>query len=186
MDSNFIKSDINNLILKPERISRPENLGFYKLLGIFKGNEFKKYCILCKGKTRELKAESPRYIRKIEKIEPITKKSKGSCFIELSSGLFKYSCNNNIYLPIYIDLKNDNSEITIIIRFVTYFCVQVKGKVSLNDHNLTDGLYKFKFSIFERNAPYDEWIGHKSLFKCYAQDSTKTLINIFDNITNEN
>ena len=181
MNNVYIRSDANGSIIKPEKITPATDLGFYKLIGIFKGEEVKKYCRLCAGNTETSKAEQPRYIRKIEEanemVNPISE--------QLSEGFFLYSFGDGVYLPIYIKFLSEDSEAEVIRKRKTYFCLSVHGRVAVNEHELDHGFHRINFSTFTRNAKYSEWVGYKSLFEKYAKSSEASLLEIFDQLVDK-
>jgi len=178
MKGDFIKSDKNKSLIQPNKITPSYDLGCFRLIGIFKGSEVKRYCKLCKGKTEQSPADNPRYIDNIQKIEIV----RGTPSEPLQEGLFSYSFGDAIYLPILVKLLTANSCVKIAKRQKTSFYASVKGKATLNEHELSNGSYKVNFKTFKRNTTQSEWVGYKSLFEKYAQNSQDELLDVFDQL----
>ena len=59
INENFIKSDENNMIIKPVELKKPNDIGYFELIGIYKGKNIEKISILTQN--------NPRYLKSIEK-----------------------------------------------------------------------------------------------------------------------
>jgi len=178
MSKAYIRSDTNQSLIEPEKITPSAELGSFKLIGVFKGKEVKKYCLLCKGKTEDANADQPRYIHDVEKLEGVN----STLSVPIQEGLFSYSFDGGIYLPAFIKFLSEGSEVKLLRKKKTFFYLHVKGKVTVNEHELGDGAYKVNFRMFARNAGYSEWIGYKYLFEKYAESSEQQLLEMFDRL----
>jgi len=184
MNSDYIKKDSKKLISLPPKIEKISELGFFELLGIFKGSEIKKFCSFCKGKRVienhgekiKVDAESPFYL------QDIYPDSTDENYSEiLSEGQFIYNYEkSDIYIPIEILYLKTPSVVRIIHKRKWSFNISVKGLVKINEFRLTNGMYRIELDRFDRNAPYNEYLAHKTVIKEYAEDKTGELIAKFD------
>jgi hypothetical protein len=179
MDNKFIASDSNNSITLPSAIDAGTSLEAFRLMGIFTGNEVKRFCKLCDGKTREVKALCPRYIAECQNVLQVD----SNCNEALTEGLYDYELDgDNRYIPIYVKFLSDGATATIIRKLKTYFCVNVTGRVEINGYECRDGDYKLIFRVFERGTSANEYVGGKVLFDKYAEDVTDSLLETFDTL----
>jgi hypothetical protein len=178
MRDEFVKSDKNKSLIQPNKIIPSNDLGSFKLIGIFKGSEVKKHCKLCKGGTEQSPADNPRYIDNIQIVEAVREVTSKT----LQEGLFSYSFGDAVYLPIQVRLLNANSCVKLAGKKKTWFSALIEGKVALNEYELSDGFYKVNFKTFKRNTTQNEWVGYKSLFEKYALNSQNELLDIFDRL----
>jgi len=177
MNPAFVKSDAGNAIVQPEKIVSQTDLGFFKLIGIFKGSKIKMFSKLCRGRTREVGAENPRYVGSIEP----TDRNSSLSPEEVPEGIFTYTFEGGTYLPILVKYLTPDSKAEILTKSKGFFRIAINGKVAINEHELLDGFYKVTFKTFNRNTSQNEWITHKCMFERFAENSEMpALIKIFD------
>ena len=178
-DKGYIKSDVGQTISLPYKINDGGSLGYFRLIGIFTGKELKKYCKYCLGKKSDKKAESPRYISGCEKID-LNKYNERE---NLAEGIHRYSIGeDDCFLPFYVEFLDTNITAVIVKKLKGYFCVLVRGKIKINNFELSNGIYKVMFKRFDRSAGVNEYFGHKSILDGYAEDSTDLVIKKFDRL----
>lgn len=169
----FIESDKNNQIIPIPELKVEKDLGFFKLLGIFRGDIVKKYSILV-GIDENGKPEKPRYFSSIEEIEPISHQ------IEEDFNKTLYRDGNN-YVPFYMN-ANEGSKITIVKKLKGYFVVKVAGSAEINGNLVNEGYYKVIFKKFDRSSKKKEYVGDKTVFANIAENSQNELITKFDKL----
>ncbi|MBL7169637.1 MAG: hypothetical protein ISS48_01290 [Candidatus Aenigmarchaeota archaeon] len=183
---DFIKSDKFKSIVYPKKITQNKDPGYFNLIGIFKGVELKKYSLLCKGKTRNSMADSPLYISKIQKIEPIKYVSCKSLSEGIRSIEINYSYQGKgrkaFTVPIVLEFLSKKSEVKILKMRKSYLVIYVVGGVRIDNNILEDGFYKILFKQFERSASLNEYVFSKTILDGHAKDSRKELTEKMDHI----
>lgn len=174
VSKDFIKSDSNNQIITPQQIKVKKDLGHFRLIGIFKGDEIKKYCLLA-GLDDQGSPEKPYYFDSVEKVEEI----KHSVEEDICEGAFHYGEN---YIPFSIVFNKKGSKITVVKKFKGHVFIKVEGEVKINDELFTEGYYKIIFKRFDRSSKKKEYIGDKSVFDNLAEDVSEELIKEFDKL----
>lgn len=176
---DFIKSDSGHLIINPKPLEYNEELGFFKLLGIFTGKEVKKYSVYARGKNGGSDAEKPYYYAGAEVVSTI----RGADLEEqIKEGPYWYVIKDEKYVPFVVKYLEKNSEIKYIKKNKGNAYIRVKGKVQTNDDILKDGDYKINFKKFDRSSGKSEFIGDKHVFEYFAEDSTEYIKKKFDEI----
>jgi len=174
MSNDFIKSDTDKQIISPSILEIKKDLGYFKLIGIFKGNEIKKNCILA-GLNNSGIPEKPYYFNSVEKINEINHKCEENIF----AGVFSYGVG---YVPFSILFNTKESKIVIVRKFKGNAIVKITGEVKLNNELIGDGYYKIIFKKFDRSSKKKEYIGDKSVFDNLAKDVSDELIKKFDKL----
>ena len=169
----FIKSDSNNQIIPLKEIKINDTLGFFKLLGIFKGDIVQKYSILV-GVDENNKPIKPRYFGEVKSIEPIKHKIDEK-FVDI---IYRKGLD---YVPFFMKPAK-KSTITIVKKLKGYMIVKIAGKANLNGEIVDQGYFKIIFKKFDRSSRKKEFIGDKKVFEIIAKNSTNELINKFDNL----
>ncbi len=172
-DYAFIKSDKNNQLIPIKEPKIDKDLGFFKLIGIFKGDIVKKFSILV-SIDKDGKPQKPRYFSKIEEIEPI----KHNCEENVNEGLFKLT----ELVPFYIKFTKPKTKVKIVKKLKSYFVIKIEGDAEVNGTIIRDGYFKILFKKFDRSSKKKEYIGDKKVFEFLAEDSTNKLISRFDEI----
>ena len=171
-NKEFIESDANNQIIELPKLKIEKDLGYFKLIGIFKGETVKKYSILV-GIDESGKPKKPRYFDKVEKTNAIEHELDET----LKEGIFK---EENNYVPFYVKYVGQNSKATIVKRLKSYFIINVEGEIDINGNIVKDGYYKILFKVFDRSSRKKEFIGDKRVFEIFAENSQEELIKRFD------
>jgi|TARA_Y100000310_G_C20687177_1_gene819832 hypothetical protein len=172
----FIESDKNNQIIPLPQLKIEENLGFFKLLGIFRGDIVQKYSILV-GVDENSKPEKPRYFSSVEKIEPIAHQMDEN----FSDTLYKEGIE---YVPFYMKASN-GSDIIIVKKLKGYIVIKINGNADINGNHVNDGYYKVIFKKFDRSSKKKEYIGDKIVFANIAENSQEELISKFDKLVKD-
>ena len=170
----FIDSDKEQKIIPLPKLKIDKELGYFKLIGIFKGDAVKE-CSILVGMNSSNNPEKPRYFASIEKIDKINP----SMNEQLREGLYR---EGREIVPFYIKFLKNNSGAVIIKKLISYFVINVKGKVDINGNKLEEGYYKINFKRFDRSSKKKEYIGDKKVFENYAKNSQTDLIKIFDKL----
>lgn len=171
--SEFIESDTNNQIIPIPQLKVEGDLGFFRLLGIFRGDIVQKYSILV-GIDAEGKSEKPKYFSSIEQVEPITHQID-EVFNDV---IYK---EGNECVPFYMKPKN-KSEIIIVKKLKGYIIIKINGEADINGNIAKGGYYKIIFKKFDRSSKKKEYIGDKMVFANIAENSQDELIAKFDNL----
>lgn len=174
VSKDFIKSDTNNQIITPQQIKVKKDLGYFRLIGIFKGDEIKKYCLLA-GLDSQGNPQKPYYFDSVEKIEEIKHKVDEN----IPEGAFSYAPD---YIPFSILFHKKDSKITAVKKYKGHVMVKIEGKIKINDEFFEDGYYKISFKKFDRSSKKKEYIGDKSVFDNIAKDVSEELVKEFDRL----
>jgi len=183
INPEFILSDDNNQIINPEKLSKDHEIGFFRLIGIFKGSEIKKFAI--KAISVDNKPQKPRYFFSVSEIDRTPHKINKN----IPEGIYLHKTldkngepENNV--PFYIEFIDLESEVKLIKELKSYILVTVSGKIKINEYIMPSGYYKIEFKVFDRSSKKSEYIGNKYLFEAVAKDVTDDLIRRFDEIVN--
>ena len=161
----FIKSD--GKLIRPESIEKPENIGYYELLGIYRGLQIKEICkTVGKGEYYYLNS-----------IRPINSKDKTDK--ELNSGLYCHS-KDNIDCFSFCIQKEKDSKIFIRNEGKTYLDILVKSKVKIDTLEMTEGKYRLNFKKFQKTSDSLEVVVPRNTLKAVADSSHEELIKEFD------
>jgi hypothetical protein len=184
MSKDFIKSDVNKSLIFPPKLAKVSDLGHFKLIGIFKGDELKKHCILCKGKTKKTVAESPSYIIGIKRIKPVESLSGEKLKEGLTGISIRYKSKKEskeaFTVPIAIKYLTKDTEIKILKTLKSYIIIFVKGKVQIDDQIIETGFYEIDFKSFTRNSSANEYVCSKTALETHAKDYSEELISKMD------
>ncbi len=175
MPEGFIKSDSKNMVIFPKPAEPAKNLGFFKLMGIFTGDEIKKYSIYAKGQNDKKEADKPWYFGRCEEAGSVALKVRE----KVKEGIWKYG---ESYVPFFIEFKGTKSKATVVKKSKSTVYIEVEGEVKINDYVAKTGYHKINFKKFDRKSKKNEYIGDKNVFAHIADDSTKDLIKKFDQL----
>ena len=159
LNNDFIESDIGEYIIKPDKLARCEDLGTFKLLGIFKEEEIKKYAVKVgyTVKKEEKKKEKkipiiPRYFNDVNDLFDVLK-SNVVCLEDINEGEYHYKYLDIEYYPFDVQFVEKESKLILIKRNTNDMDVKVNGNIKLVDLShrgniieLNDGYFKIKFS----------------------------------------
>lgn len=137
----FKISDRGNQLKNIQKIKKVNDLGFYELLGIYKGSILDYYSIVAGSK--DGKPDKPRYLSNIEVYayddkESIKSKEKFSYFS-------KTQC-----IPVFFEV-NEPSEAKIIAMGKEFIIIKVFGQIKINGEDKDTGVYKLNFREEIRN-----------------------------------
>ncbi len=170
IDESFIESDINNNLLFPKKIDKLNSLGYFKLLGIYKGSDLLPFAKKISFGTK------PRYMKNISKAYY----NKSNYDEELTTGIYTPDIED-VFIPISIQLK-DYSKLVLKNNYKSYSGVQVKGGVNINGVNLTDGYFRINYSQFDKKSEVTELFLTKGAVSLLGKDSTNNLLSIFEKL----
>lgn len=174
-EDELIVSNKEGIIKKPDKLTKNKKLGYYSLLGIYRGVALKQFCKIIK------KGDNPIYY--FEEIDPPSRpRNKVVPPIKLMSGIH-YFDNNDKNIP--FDIKvSEGAELILRYKTQKSLDVQVRGHVEVDGNKLEEGLRRLQFKNFEKNGPSEEVAMTKSILKCYNEDisATEELILEFDSI----
>ena len=176
-EDELIISNNDGIIKKPDKLTKTHELGYYELIGIYKGINMKQFYQIVK------KGDKPLYYYgEIDPPSRFQRKRKIIPPIKLNSGLY-YFDNDDKNIPIHINIS-DGAELKIFHKISTALDVEVKGHVEVDGNKLKEGMRRLKFKEFEKNGKEEEVAMTKSILKCYNESisATEELISEFDNI----
>lgn len=130
-----LSDDGNQLIMPNKNLEKNKALGYYELLGIYKGNILKKFSITA-GKTDD-KIDKPRYLKKVELYEY-------SDEIIQDSGDYEYFSEKRS-IPVYFKINN-NSKASIINMRDDELTIKVEGNIEINGRDFSSGNYNLMFN----------------------------------------
>lgn len=176
-EEEFIISNNEGIIEKPEKLTKTKILGYYNLLGIYKGVDLKKYSQIVE------QGDNPIYF--IEESEPPSRfqnKNKVRPPIKLNSGLY-YFDGNKKNIPVNINIF-ENSELKIKHKTKFTLDVEVTGHVEIDGNKLKEGCRRLQFKNFEKNGNIKEVVMTKSILECYNKkiSAIDKLIHEFDSV----
>lgn len=177
---DFVRSDRLDSIVVPEKVTPDSSLGYFRLVGIFKGSELKKISRLCRGKSKDIPAESPLYISSYERIEAIDRPEIGKLVEGIHSLKITY-CYKKIEkevfaVPIAISFLSPCSEAKIVKMTKSYIIIALVGKMQIDNKILTEGFYKILFKQFGRTSTSNEYIFSKNILESKAKECKEELI----------
>lgn len=167
----FIASDKDSQIIPHNQYRKPEKIGTYRLLGIYKRDDFKNGTVLCGKKV------SPLYFSNAENIEV-----RGDIIetIAVKNEVFSYSYAGNVYLPMHI---SGTDKIKVVKKNKTTFYLETPKQLKINGVPVNAGRVKISFKLFERSSNWEENVITKNMLPLVIKDSTQELISIFDKIS---
>lgn len=175
MDDSFIENDGNNLLIRPNKLEKLDNLGYFVLLGVFKGFNIKKSAIVVN------KGDKPSYLVKVEEMNKLPQKRfLIDEVIYLENGLYK-SYNGNFIAPFNVTI-DENSTIRLLAELKSYVFIEVNGSACINNVHVKDGYYKLHLKDFDKRSKDSEIFVTKQTLLSTCDDETEDLINIFDGI----
>lgn len=167
----FILNDEDAKIIPHKEYKRPDFIGSYKLLGIYKKDDFQKGTTFCGKKV------SPYYFSDVENIV-----CKGNTEEKISTinGIYTYNYDDNIYLPIHIE---GGKNLRLIKKHKTTFYLESEKSLKINGKELDAGTIKVSLKMFERSSNWEENVCTKDILPLTVKDSTQELIQLFDRIS---
>lgn len=146
---NFVNGDIG--LNEPKLLRKPKDLGGFRLLGIYKGQELYKF-----GKCTNIENNDESYDADKNVISPIYLKESPSRLVyedsdKLNVGSFYEYYYTTKSIPIIIEIHND-SEVAIINSSELCISISVNGCVSINGENLDSGEHNLIFKLIFRNG----------------------------------
>ena len=167
----FVLEDKDNKLIPHQEYKRPQFIGSYKLLGIYKKEDFKRGTTFCGKKV------SPYYFSNAENT---TRKGDIKEKISTVNGIYTYDYKDNIYLPIYIE---GGKNLRLIKKYKTTFYLESNDDLKINGKELKAGIVKISLKKFERNSNWEENVCTKNILPLTVKDSTQELIQLFDKIS---
>lgn len=187
MSDDFIKSNKQNILLQPSKISinKSDNIGTLEIITVVKGSEFKKRATRCKEKeTVFYLTDIQQYYKSVRGEDKKPQKFKD---------IFQYNPLINMYetqwfqkklIPFYAE---NIDELEILKKNKTNFYCRSSKECILNDYNLQANIiYKVDVELFDRNSSWIEYVALKdqSLENMSCEDELVILLdNIANNIT---
>lgn len=177
LKDNFIIANDENVIKEPSKINYGGKLGYYNLLGIYKGKDLLKYSKIVK------KGDRPLYF--LEESDPplrFQKRFEVNPEINLDSGI-NYFGDDEVNIPFDVTL-DDNSGVSIKYRTKKTLDVEVNGKVMVDNVRLSEGMRRLQFREFEKNGDIMEVVTTKSILEAHNDEisAIDNLIKEFDDI----
>lgn len=176
-EDELIISNNDGIIKKPDKLTKTHKLGYYELVGIYKGFDMKQFCQIVKQGDKPLY-----YFGEIDPPSRFSNKRKIRPPIKLKSGLH-YFDDDDKNIPFYINIS-EGSELKLFHKISTALDVEVKGRVEVDGNKLEEGTRRLEFKKFEKNGKEEEVVMTKSILKCYNESisAIEELISEFDSI----
>ncbi len=169
MDDVFVEADENNDLILPKALNKTDDLGYYELLGIYKGK-----FLLHLSQIVEPGVEF-RYLKNIQS----TNFKRTNCRKKLSSGLYVPKLDG-IFVPISLEVIG--SDVYLLNEYKSYLGILVEDKVIVNSVELNKGYHKLIYGRFSKTSEKKELVLSKGSLLMFDEDSTEDLISIFDDI----
>ena len=180
-EEEFVISNKEGIISKPEKLQKSDKLGYYNLLGIYKGSDLKKLSRLVEKGDNPIyfyeNTNSPsRFQKRFQVVPPI----------RLDSGLHNFD-DDDKNIPFDIEIS-ENSELKIEYQTKKALDVSVIGDIKIDGVKLDSGMRRLSFRNFEKTGTIKEIVLTKSLLKHYSNriSSTNELISKFQDIIDKN
>ena len=176
-ENEFIISNKEDAIKKPDKLTKDNLLGNYILLGIYKGIDLKRF-----SQTVEKGDNLIYFFEESEPLSRFQKRFEVNPPIKLKSALY-YFDNNDKNIPFNIKIY-DESELLLKYTTKKMWDVEVKGHVEIDGYKLGQGMRRLHFKNFEKNGNLKEIVMTKSILECYNEEisAIEKLILEFDSI----
>ncbi|MBR2858307.1 hypothetical protein IKE96_03920 [bacterium] len=174
-EEEFIISNNEGIIKKPDKLTKPTVLGYYYLLGIYKGSDLRDYSRILKQGDKPLyffgEEEPPSRFMGTKVDKPI-----------LTNGIYHFDGDEN-NIPFDIKLF-EGAELLIKQKISDALDVEVKGHVEIDGIKLKQGTRRLKFKKFEKSGGLTEIAMTKTILECYNEEisSIDELIFEFESI----
>lgn len=168
----FVKS--NEKLILPEKLKKSDKIGFYELLGIFKGKDFEEIMI-------ESEKGNHRYLKSIEKVDS----NLGNNMKTLNNGLYFHLNNDEKNIPIMIEYESE-SEITLINEKKTFIEVEIKGIVKIDNYELKNGIYRLNYNTFNKSSNKKEYLISMNILEGFKESRHEELIKKLENFIEMN
>ena len=191
-DKVFLKNENDKKLIRPSILEENKDIGKYELLGIFKGEEIKKYS-QCLGEGKK-----PWYLSEVTDC-PRWNDSGAVEPFELNTGFYIINENSDksknikkvdlkdlnnpdeIGIPFYIEIPNrSNVKVKKIIK--SAIDIEVKGNIEINGVDYDEGMHRLNLKKFNRSGNKVEYVSLKTTLKYCANSSKTELIDIFDSL----
>ncbi len=179
VDDVFIESDIDNNMIEHMKVMPAKKIGTMRLIGIYTKKEFKDNSILCR------KGVSPYYFGWASN-KILASKLRLNEKLNLDKmGRFVYKYNSSyVCLPVAIDSPKNN-KITVLKRNKGSVYINSLENISIGGIKLKAGDICVEFKKFDRSSKWDENVLLKQTLEKYGKDSTKDLIDLFDELVSK-
>lgn len=158
----------NKKLIKPSKIEKPNSIGSYELLGVYKGSKIKKISIVAeKGNYYYLKS-----IRKINSKDKINK--------EIDEGLYCHSIEGASCFPFCIKKEEKDSKIISKNEGKSFIDIVVEGKIKIDNFELSDGRYRLNFEIFQKTSKVKEVVSPINTLQAVFDSNHEELIRKLD------
>ena len=137
--ATFIESNENNIIKQPKKLIKNDKIGYYDLIGVYKGDSLKKieYKIVEKD-------DKPFYFLNITPSPPSLTKPR-----ELSGDFYINDPEKHIFCEIEF---HEDSKLTLVNEIKNAIDVYVEGKVEIDEYSLEEGFYRLSFKKINRKS----------------------------------
>ena len=175
-EDELIISNDEGVIKKPDKLTKNNELGYYTLLGIYRGADLKQFCKIVK------QGDNPIYY--FEEINPPSSpRNPVNPPIKFKSGIHYFDDDSDKNIPFNIDVS-EGAELILRYKSKKTLDVEVRGHVEVDGNRLDQVLRRLQFKNFEKNGSAEEVAMTKSIIKCFNEDisATAELVLEFDSI----
>ena len=162
-DDEISISNKEGIIKKPDKLTKNKVLGYYNLLGIYKGSDLKKYSKIVEQGDNPIyyfeEKEPPSRFQTRFKLEFPNKINKG----------IHYFDDDEKNIPYDINLYKD-AELIVKYKTKKTLDVEVKGHVEVDGNKLNNGMRRLQFKNFEKSGNLKEIVLTKSILECYNEE----------------
>lgn len=179
MSEEFIKNDVDRQIIQHTKLFQNEYIGSMRLIGIYTKDEIRNNSVLCDRGT------SPYYFSGAINKSPLTRLRLNDQIKLDGKGRFVYQYNDSyVCLPVSFDNPNRGS-VVIIKKNKSSVYLHSSKSLTIGGMTVDAGDVMIEFKKFERSSSWDENILLKQTLEQYGNDSTDSLLDLFDNIMNK-
>ena len=162
-EDEFIISNDEGIIKKPDKLTKNDVLGYYNLFGIYKGIDLRKYSQIVE------QGDNPMYFSEVtEPPSRFNSKKIVNPPIRLTTGIYYFDDDEN---NIPVDIKVfDGGELLIRHKIKSALDVEVNGHVEVDGIKLSQGMRRLAFKNFEKNGSIKEIAMTKTILECYNEE----------------
>lgn len=171
----YVKSDVNNSLIRPFEIKKPTKIGNLRLVGIYTDDVIRDISLSYAEK------ENPYYLGSVENVTRATGKKIDNILTIDITGIVKYTYEGNKYLPFYVH-NYDGYSLDVLAANKTSLYIQAPKPMLIDGNSVDAGIVKISFKNFDRSSKWTEYISTLSFIENYASDSTSELLETFDTL----
>jgi len=175
--SEFIKSDKYNQLIQNIDVTKPKDVGTFRLLGVFTKDDLLKITTKCP------KGDNPWYLAKVENVTKALSPKKKPTKLKIDNELLARPNVKDVYIPVHITSKNGGIvQVELLSEFMSSIYLKTDQALIVNGKEVLPGIIKISFKQFERSSSWVEYLCTKDIIQSLQKDSSALLIDELDKI----